>query len=172
MFRLKELVQALQKAEVDFVIVGGVAMSAHGSAHVTQDLDVCYNRTPYNLERIVQALAPLHPRLRVVSEPEGLPFLWDAETLRHGLNFTLTTRHGDLDLLGEVSGLGAYEQVRHAAERITLFGRETWVLGLPGLIRSKQAAARPKDLRQIPELRALFALKEKQQSGGPETPPN
>ncbi len=75
MFRLKELVQALQAAEVDFVIVGGVAMSAHGSAHVTQDLDVCYSRAPDNLERLVQALALLKPRLRVEGEPEGLPFL-------------------------------------------------------------------------------------------------
>ena len=108
MFRLKKLVQALQAAEVDFVIVGGVAMSAHGSAHVTQDLDVCYSRAPDNLERLVQALALLKPRLRVEGEPEELPFLWDAETLRRGLNFTLMTHHGDVDLLGEVSGLGAY----------------------------------------------------------------
>ena len=172
MFKLKKLVRALQKAKVDFVIIGGVAMTAHGSAHVTQDLDVCYSREPDNLERIVRALAPLNPRLRVVSEPKGLPFLWDAETLRHGLNFTLPTLHGDLDLLGEVSGLGAYEQVHHAAERVVLFGRETWVLGLPGLIASKQASARPKDLRQIPELRALFALKEKKPSGNIEPPPN
>ncbi len=172
MFKLKELVQALQKAKVDFVIVGGMAMSAHGSVYATPNLELCYSRELDNLERIVRALAPLNPRLRVVGEPEGLPFLWDTETLRRGLNFTLTTLHGDLDLLGEVSGLGAYEQVHHAAERIVLFGSETWVLGLPGLIASKQAAARPKDLRQIPELRALFALKEKNQSEDTEPPPN
>ncbi len=172
MFRLKELVQALQAAEVDLVIVGGVAMSAHGSAHVTQDLDVCYSRAPDNLERLVRALAPLKPRLRVESEPEGLPFLWDAETLRRGLNFTLMTHHGDVDLLGEVSGLGAYEEVRRSAEHIELFGKEIWVLGLPGLIASKQAAARPKDLRQIPELRALLALKEKERSERGGSPSN
>lgn len=172
MFRLKKLVQALQAAEVDFVIVGGVAMSAHGSAHVTQDLDVCYSRAPDNLERLVRALAPLKPRLRVESEPEGLPFLWDAETLRRGLNFTLMTHHGDVDLLGEVSGLGAYEEVRRSAEHIELFGKEIWVLGLPGLIASKQAAARPKDLRQIPELRALLALKEKERSERGGSPSN
>ena len=172
MFRLKELVQALQEAEVDFVIVGGVAMSTHGSAHVTQDLDVCYSRAPDNLERLVRALAPLKPRLRVESEPEGLPFLWDAETLRRGLNFTLMTHHGDVDLLGEVSGLGAYEEVRRSAEHIELFGKEIWVLGLPGLIASKQAAARPRDLRQIPELRALLALKEKERSERGGSPSN
>ena len=100
MFRLTKLVQALQEAEVDFVVVGSMAMSAHGSAHATQNLELCYRRAPDNLERLVQALAPLKPRLRVEGEPEGLPFLWDAETLRRGLNFTLLTHHGDVDLLG------------------------------------------------------------------------
>ena len=67
---------------------------------------------------------------------------------------------------------GAYEQVRRSAEHIELFGKEIWVLGLPGLIASKQAAARPKDLRQIPELRALLALKEKEHSERGESPSN
>ena len=160
MLRLIDLLSTLHEAEVRFVVVGGVAMVAHGSAHITQDLDVCYDREAPNLERLAGALAPLRPRLRVRGEAEGLPFLWDAETLRRGLNFTLATRHGDLDLLGEIAGLGTYERVREHAEPVVLFGHETWIVGLRDLIASKRAAARPKDLRQIPELRALLALRE------------
>ena len=165
MLRLSDLLRALHQADVRFVVVGGVAMVAHGSAHVTQDLNVCYDREAGNLGRLAGALAPLKPHLRLQGEPQGLPFLWDVETLLRGMNFTLTTPHGDLDLLGEITGLGSYERVRQHAEPVTLFGHETWIVGLRDLIASKRAAARPKDLRQIPELRALLALQERDDSG-------
>ena len=75
----------------------GVAATIHGSARVTQDLDIVYARTPENFARLVAALAPHAPYLR--GAPPGLPFRWDAETIRRGLNFTLTTTLGDVDLL-------------------------------------------------------------------------
>ena len=63
---------AVAKANVTFVVVGGYAAMLLGSALVTQDLDICYERTPENMERLVSALRPYHPRLR--GAPEGLPF--------------------------------------------------------------------------------------------------
>jgi len=70
---------ALAKANVTFVVVGGYAAMLLGSALVTQDLDICYERTPENMERLVSALSPYRPRLR--GAPEGLPFLFDVQTL-------------------------------------------------------------------------------------------
>jgi hypothetical protein len=88
--------------------------------------------------------------------PAGLPFLWDAETLRRGLNFTLTTDLGDLDLLGEMSGVGGYDQVRPNAVNKTVFGVECAVLSLSDLIVAKRAAGRTKDLEALVELEALW----------------
>jgi hypothetical protein len=103
-------------------------------------------------------------RLRGV--PEELPFAFDAWTLRSGMNFTLSTSVSDLDLLGEVTGLGRFEDVLAFAEELNLFGQGVWVLGLEGLIQAKQAAGRPKDLQQLPELQSLLALRHEDQNDG------
>jgi predicted nucleotidyltransferase len=158
MLDARHLLTVLCEAEVEFVVVGGMAAVAQGSAYITVDLDVCYARHSTNLQRVSHALRPLQPQLR--GAPAGLPFVLDADTLKAGLNFTLITDAGDIDLLGEVSGLGFYEQVKKQAEEVEVFGHRLWVLTIEGLIQSKQAAGREKDLRLIPELRALQALRE------------
>ena len=96
-------VQALCDAGVEFIIIGGWSAILHGSAHVTSDLGVFFVRGRGNLRRLVEALAPYHPRLADL--PEGLPFIWDEATFSNGTIFTLTTELGRIDLLGEVSGL-------------------------------------------------------------------
>jgi hypothetical protein len=151
--QLERLLRALQDAGVEFIIVGGVAARAHGSARVTDDLDVCYARHSANLERVVRALAPLKPYLR--GAPPGLPFEWSVRTLQAGLNFTLTTSAGAIDLLGEIVGGGRYEQLLPHTLTITLFRREVRLLDLPWLIHVKRAAGRPKDLEVVAELEAL-----------------
>ena len=153
MTQLEQLLAVLHDAGVEFIIVGGVAARAHGSARLTDDLDVSYARDPANLARLVAALAPLHPYLR--GAPQGLPFDWSVATLRAGLNFTLTTTAGALDLLGEITGGGVYQDLLPHALTITLFGRDVRLLALPWLIRVKRAAGRPKDLEVIAELEAL-----------------
>jgi hypothetical protein len=125
-----------------------MAAVAQGSSYVTADLDICYQRQPHNYQRLSQALHPFQPQLRGASA--DLPFVLDAATLKAGLHFTLTTAGGDLDLMGEVTGLGDYEAVKAHAEEVDLYGYRVWVLTLAGLIRSKQAAGRPKDLRLLP----------------------
>jgi hypothetical protein len=157
----KHLLLALIEHQVDFVMIGGMAAVAQGSAYVTADLDVCYRRQEENYIRLSEALAPFKPRLR--GAPEGLPFVLDAPTLKAGLNFTLTTEAGDIDLIGEVTGLGRYENVRRYAEELTLYGQSVRVLNLDGLILSKEAAGRPKDLTLLQELRTLKALRAREE---------
>ena len=138
---------------VQFVIIGGLAITIHGSSYVTFDLDICYARDNENLTRLARAFRPINPRLR--GAPAGLPFRFDEETLKRGLNFTLTTDIGDVDLIGEVAGVGDYPVVAAASMPVELFGRQYAVLTLDALIASKRAAGRPKDLQVLPELEAL-----------------
>lgn len=147
------LLRTLAGAGVEFILVGGVAATAHGAARLTLDVDVVYRRNPENLRRLVDALEPHHPYLR--GAPPGLPFQWDADTLRRGLNFTLTTGLGDLDLLGEITGGGTFDDLVADSISIRVFGIVCRCLSLEQLIRVKRAAGRPKDLEAIAELEAL-----------------
>jgi predicted nucleotidyltransferase len=148
------LLETLQKGGVDFILVGGLAATVHGSARLTQDVDVVYSRAPQNLARLVAALGPIQPYLR--GAPPDLPFRWDDETLAKGLNFTLSTTLGDLDLLGEIAGGGTLEDLNDHAVEVQLFGLEIRCLDLPTLIRVKRAAGRPQDLEVVAELEALL----------------
>ncbi len=103
-------VQALCDEGVEFVVIGGLAATFHGSARITFDLDICYCRSSSNLRRLTAALAPFHPRPREF--PAGVPFLWDDATLRNATTLTLQTEIGEIDLLAEVTGLGTYEEVK------------------------------------------------------------
>ena len=150
---IKALLRVLSEAGVDFILVGGVAATVHGSARLTLDVDVVYSRAPSNLDRLVVALTPYHPYLR--GAPAGLPFRWDAVTIARGLNFTLTTDLGDLDLFGEITGGGTYEALLRDVVTIRVFAIECRCLTLERLIAVKRAAGRPKDLEAIAELEAI-----------------
>lgn len=153
----RALIEALCRSEVQFVLVGGVAATLHGSARLTQDVDVVYSRDAENLHRIVRTLTPLQPYLR--GAPPGLPFRLDEQTLAAGLNFTLSTSAGDIDLLGEITGVGKYDVLVDHSIEVELYGARCRCLDLPTLIASKIAAGRPKDLEVIAELRALLEEK-------------
>jgi predicted nucleotidyltransferase len=154
--QFEALLRLLGEADVEFVLVGGLAAVVHGSAHVTYDMDVCYRRSADNVERLCRALAGVHPTLR--GAPKEMPFRLDPPTVSAGLNFTLDTDLGALDLLGEVQPFGGYAELSEQSEEAELFGRRVKVLTLHALIRTKQAAGRPKDRLVIPELEALLEL--------------
>src|SRR5262249_49554686 len=150
----ENLLRLLAHSGVEFIVVGGVAASAHGSARLTEDLDVVYRRTPENIRRLVDALSSTNPYLR--GAPPGLPFKFDEKTLTNGLNFTLTTDLGALDLLGEITGGGGYEQLLPYSINVSVFGTQCSLLGLERLIQVKRAAGRPKDLEAIAELERIL----------------
>jgi len=147
------LLSALARGDVEFIVVGGLAATAHGSSRLTQDVDVVYGRTKANLARLAGVLGPLRPYPR--GAPAGLPFEWSEATLRAGLNFTLTTSVGDLDLLGEIAGGGGYDSLLPHTVELEMFGHRCKCLDLEWLIRTKRAAGRPRDLEAIAELDAL-----------------
>lgn len=148
------LIRLLAQHDIEFILIGGAAATVHGSARLTQDLDLVYRRTSENVARLAACLGPYHPYLR--GAPPGLPFRLDAETIQRGLNFTLTTDLGALDLFGEIPGGGTYEDLLRDAIEIKLFGVTCHCLGLRRLIEVKRAAGRPRDLEAIAELQALL----------------
>jgi predicted nucleotidyltransferase len=148
-----QIIPRLVGVHVEFILIGGMAATVHGSARLTHDIDIVYSRAPENLRRLVEAIHPLHPYPR--GAPPGLPFSFDVETLRAGLNFTLTTDLGDLDILGEVAGGGAYEDLVPESQQIELMGVRCRCVTLEGLIQLKRAAGRPRDLDALAELEAL-----------------
>ena len=158
MIELEPALRSLTEHEVNFVIVGGVAITAHGSAYITQDLDFCYDRSSSNLVRLARSLSIFNPQLRDL-EP-GLPFIWDAGTLRNGTNFTLITDIGSIDVLGEVKGVGTYSEIIVNAVTISLWEMPIKIISLDELILSKIAAGRPKDLLVLPELETLREIRD------------
>lgn len=153
----------MTEGSVDFIIVGGLAATVHGSARLTQDIDLVYSRAKENIHRLARALEGVNPYPR--GAPPGLPFRWDRETIFRGLNFTLTTTLGDLDLLGEIAGGGGYDDLMRHTVEVEIFGLRCKCLDLPTLIRVKRAAGRPRDFEAVAELEALLDERERGKSG-------
>ena len=153
MTQFNTLIPLLVKGGVRFILVGGAAAVAHGSSRLTNDLDIVYERSTENIRRIIDTLDPYQPYLR--GAPPGLPFRWETKTLAAGLNFTLTTSLGNIDLLGEIAGGGKFETLIDESSAIEIFGVSCLCVSLEKLIQLKRAAGRPKDLEVIAELELI-----------------
>lgn len=157
----EEIVERLAAQHVEYIVVGGMSAVIHGAGIVTQDIDLCFRRTPQNIARIVAALAPLKPRLR--DFPPDLPFFFDERTIQLGTNFTFNIRDETIDLLSEMDAIGGYDQVIGDAETVEIAGHSVKVLSLEKLIQTKTAANRPKDLFALPVLQATLEMKRERQ---------
>lgn len=159
----EKIISTLADGDVDFIVIGGLAAIAMGAARATYDVDVVYSRSPENIKRLCHALKEVKPYLR--GAPPGLPFQFDQVTVSNGLNFTLTTTLGDLDLLGEVAGGGSYDKLLAHTAEVVMYGKRLRCVKLETLIQLKLAAGRPKDFDAIAELRMLLKNREKEQEG-------
>ncbi|MGH7664247.1 MAG: hypothetical protein ACRENI_08140 [Gemmatimonadaceae bacterium] len=153
----EQMISALVAAGVRFVVIGGVAATIHGSARLTNDLDICYDTAPDSVDGLVALLRSWHAYLRGVER--GLPFILDVQALRTTPVMTLTTDVGDIDIMDLVAGVGNHARARASSEAATIGTTEFRVLTLPALIAAKRAAGRPRDLEHLIELRALLAMR-------------
>ena len=144
---------ALADATVDFVVIGGIAGQLHGSARLTFDVDVAYERSDANLEKLASVLRSLDAHLR--GAPRDVPFQLDARSLKAGGNFTFETHYGSVDILAFPAGAPPYEKLRSDAIVGDVRGRRVLYASIDHLIAMKEAAARPKDKSDAMELKAL-----------------
>lgn len=151
------ILRGLQGADIRFVVVGGLAATAHGSRRVTDDVDICYDTRNTNVDRLAGLLVKWKAYPRGIEK--GLPFFMDARQFRTTPIMTLTTSQGFIDVLDVVKGVGVYAKCRDRSVEVEAFDIRFRVLDLPALIDAKRAAGRPKDIDQLPELEALLALR-------------
>ena len=153
MSELTRITKQLADFNVNFVVAGGLATILQGSALMTRDVDVACDLSPANLLRVWQALAELHPVHRMT--PDRLPFTRQQAEQGGWENLYLATDQGQLDLLGEVKGLGGFEECLQNSEPILIGGAEIRVLTLDALIVAKRAMGRPRDLHAVLELEVI-----------------
>ncbi len=143
-----ELTRALARHQVDYVLIGGVAMQVHGHVRTTRDIDLIADWTPENMARLAPALGELGAQLRGVDAHLLGIDLTDPRQLYEGGNFLLHTRHGDLDIFAvdQTPGApGSYEQLRDRALQVEVRGVRLLVAHPEDLIRMKTAASRFRD---------------------------
>lgn len=143
------LLRTLVDHGVDFVVVGGLAGLAHGSAYPTYDLDVAYSRDRENVVRLTAALEEIGVALR--GAPADPPFQLEAKTIEKGANFTFDSSYGSVDILGDAAGIRGYDELRGEAATATIEGVEVRVASIDHLIAMKRAANRPKDRIMVEE---------------------
>ena len=165
-FQPDRILRALSEHEVQFVLIGGMAATAHGSPLVTRDVDITPSRSRENLGRLSAALKELGARIRTSDAPEGLPFDHGAESLERMQVLNLVTDAGDLDVSFTPTGTAGFGDLARAAVRMQPFGIPTEVASLADVVRSKEAAGRDKDLRSLPILRRLLEAEEDERRRG------
>lgn len=161
-----EIFASLDRHGVRYVLIGGLAAVLHGSPLPTVDVDICPESGQENLRRLAAALAELEARIRTPDAPQGVSFPRDAEFLANVGLLNLTTRFGDLDLSFQPAGTGGFSELAPRAVALEIRGLRVPVAALEDVIRSKEAADRPKDHRTLPVLRQLLEEIRKRQDGG------
>lgn len=151
------LLATLGRHGVEFVVIGGLAATIHGSTLATFDVDVTPRRTRDNLTRLSEALTELNAKIRDDTGGAGLPFNHDAASLADAQMWNLTTDAGDLDLSFVPAGTRGYDDLVRDSIRIDIAGTAMQVASLADVIRSKEAADREKDRAALPLLRRLLS---------------
>jgi predicted nucleotidyltransferase len=169
-FNPKQILQVLTKHGVNFVVLGGIAGTIHGSPLPTSDVDICPALDNRNLQRLAEALKELDAKMMATAETEGLPLDWTEQLLRKSLLeikfVNLITKHGQLDLLYRPAGTEGFKDLSRRAVAKHVDGEiEVRIAALGDVIRSKQAAGRQRDLEQLPTLRKLLEMTESEQGG-------
>lgn len=147
----------LAKHGVEYVLVGGAAVVAHGSTLMTQDLDILYRVEPNNVRRLLAAFDELDAR--VFNDPRKLRFGFD-HLNNHGHHLT-ETKAGRIDALGSIGVKGDlhYEDVHSDAIELDVFGVKVLCISLDRLIDVKRELGRPRDKAAVLELEALKRLR-------------
>jgi hypothetical protein len=161
----RPILEILERHQVRFVLIGGLASIHWGSPFPTEDIDVTPERSRENLDRLSSALTDLDAKIRTPTEPDGLRFAHTGASLADAGVWNLVTRYGDFDISFVPNGTDGYPDLVRDATPATVHGVEIRVASLADIIRSKQAANRPKDQRVLPTLREILAARNPRNAG-------
>jgi len=153
------LLNRLADAGIEFVVIGGFAGTLHGSALITDDVDVCAVLSAESVEKNQIGICDLHPVHRQTHRR-----LSSLDNPRAGIalnNLHLETDYGIIDVITSVLGVGDFARLKERAIKIPLCGRMILLISLEDLIVAKEAVGREKDLLAVKELRAIAAMRAK-----------
>lgn len=156
-FEPERILEVLARHHVDYVLIGGLAAARHGSPFATQDVDITPEVKPDNMQRLSDALRDLDARIRAEGIDGGIAFDHDGDSLSANGVWNLTTAFGDLDISLRPTGTDGYADLVRGAKEVTALGALVRLAALEDIVRSKQAADRPKDRRVLPTLREILA---------------
>ena len=152
---LTDIVLALVDANVEFILVGGLAAVAQGATMTTFDVDIVHSRTEDNLDRLLDALTRLDADYR--GRPGGDRLPPDRTALSGPDHSLFMTSLGPLDVLGEIEGHRSYAELIEHTEGVSFAGRVVRVLSLQRIVQLERASSHPKDVRALPILEAALA---------------
>ena len=161
----ERLIKALYKHRVRYVLIGALAARMQGFPRVTADADITPARDRGNLKRLAAALRELDAKVYTAAVPEGLTFDCSAAALERASIWNLVTSAGRVDLAFEPAGTTGYDDLARGAVRFTVFGAPLDVARLEDVLRSKQAADRPKDRQDVLILREMIRQRGKPGGG-------
>jgi hypothetical protein len=150
------ILRSLAEQDVEYVLVGGLAATAHGASIVTLDTDICFRQTPENCERLARSLEPLAAE---IYPPRPVPIPITGELLRTHRIVHLRTQAGRLDVMASIPGLGLYDEILPGITVIAVGGLQIPILSLDQLIRAKSALDQPKDREHLDQLLAIQKLR-------------
>lgn len=160
------MLEALEKERVEYVVIGGTAAVIGGATHVTFDLDITPARDEANLDRLAAALQRLNAHVYGMPAEAAQFVTLDGRTLATGSAWKFITDYGELDVSLDPDGTHGYPDLRRSAIRTSAYGIEFQVAALEDVIRSKEAANRPRDREVLPDLRRTLELKRQRERGG------
>jgi hypothetical protein len=163
-----KILEVLERHDVRYVVIGGLAAEIRGSPYITRDVDVTPARNRENFVKLAAALNELEARLRVPDLDSPLEIPLDERSFDQGTTWTYVTKHGDLDVALLPDGTQGYDDLRRAATREQLTDSlEVSVASLADVIRSKEAAGREKDRAVLPALRQVLERSHRMGRDGP-----
>ncbi|HEY6731636.1 MAG TPA: nucleotidyl transferase AbiEii/AbiGii toxin family protein [Solirubrobacterales bacterium] len=148
-----ELLRRLTKAEVEFVVVGGLALNAWGIVRGTKDVDVVIATDPDNIKRVAEVAVDAGGRVQQGEALLGTPFSI-AAALAGGEQVAIETDLGRLDVVQGLDGVPSFEDLRSRAIEAEILGSKVWICSREDLRAMKQAAGRTRDLADIEDLDA------------------
>jgi hypothetical protein len=167
-YRPDQILEVLERHEVTYVVIGGLAAEIHGSPYITRDVDVTPARNRENFSKLAAALRELEAKLRVPGLDEPIEVPLDERSFQQGTTWTYVTKHGNLDVALLPDGTHGYEDLRRSATRERLTDNlEVPVAALSDVIRSKEAAGREKDRAVLPALRQVLERTRELKRRGP-----